>query len=342
MPEQWTIPLTITVSLGASAAPGPSVTAPPAVAEGGRGDDSIPYLDQFSIPWLTSPSFNWRTALSLALASRLAYETKGVVEHTATKLWKLANCEFVEVDDTQCFIASTSAVTLISFRGTENLGDWLSNLNSIGTTRSYGGVHRGFLGAFQVVQSRLEAILGGAPNRPVVLTGHSLGGALAIIAAAEWKGKFRVARVHTFGQPAVGKEDFRDFVGRNYADCYHRFVNDDDLVPMVPPWFTHCGSLVHFNRDGDLENTIKSPELESLGIEIGPIPEETPMMSETEFALLRSRLLQEKASRGGAPMGERAVAEAAMESAGLEGFFPSVADHKMVRYIEKIARKAQV
>lgn len=346
MSQQWTIPLTISVSLGAPA-PGAGLASPASLApgfatEGGRGDGGSPYLDKFDIRFLNHHSFHWRTALSLALASRLAYESKGVVESAATNIWKFSSCEFVESDDTQAFIAAHPSVILVSFRGTENLGDWLSNLNSIGTTRPYGEIHRGFLGAFQVVRARMEELLAKSPKLPVMLTGHSLGGALALIAAAEWRDKFHISRIHTFGQPAVGKKEFRTFIDHVYAGKYHRFVNDDDIVPMVPPWFCHCGSLMHFNRTGELENAIVSQELESLGIELDPLPLDTPMMSEAEFDLLRARLLQDKVTHGGTPLDLQAVAEATLETAGLEGFFPSALDHKMIRYIEKVARKAGV
>jgi len=304
------------------------------------------HIDKFSIASLTAISFDWKTALSLALASRLAYGAATDVENTAKQRWGLMTCKFVEADDTQCFVASSPDAVLVSFRGTENLGDWLANLNVLGTTRSYGRVHRGFLGAFQVVEQQLISLLAGFPGRPMLLTGHSLGGALALIAAAEWRDKFNVSWVHTHGQPAVGKKSFQGFLESNYGDNYYRLVNDDDIVPMVPPLYRHAGRLIHFSADGGVESALGSEELEALGIDLGAIPVETPMLTEEQFDLMRAQLLQDRAAKVGAPLTEANVERAAADAAaqegaeGLEGFFPSVADHSMDLYVAKIARQA--
>ncbi len=357
MTQEWIIPLQITVSIGspdrvpegdspkrvqARAALG--VRA--ATASKGVTESSDPFMDKFSIPSLNRTDFDWHTALSLALASRLAYGSAGEVEVTTRQTWGLETCEFVEADDTQCFVATSADAVLVSFRGTENLGDWLSNLNLLTTSRPYGKVHRGFLGAFQVVEQKLLDILARFPGRRVLLTGHSLGGALALVAAAEWRNKFQIAWVHTHGQPGTGKKDFQGFIQGHYADNYYRFVNDDDIVPMVPPAFKHAGRLIHFTAEGDLERVAGSSVVESLGIEVGAVPVETPMLSEEEFDLLRARLLQERVARAGAPLTEASVERATVEAVGatatesLEGLFPSVSDHSIDLYVAKIGRKA--
>src|SRR5689334_19362370 len=53
------------------------------------------YDDKFSAGALSKPTFDYQTALSLALASRLAYVTKpAVIRETAEQRWKLKNCAF--------------------------------------------------------------------------------------------------------------------------------------------------------------------------------------------------------------------------------------------------------
>ena len=361
MNQNWTLPLQIQVSLGVPvlAKPGSrfKVGKRPAkdeLAQEGvepAGPSAIPHIDKFTPSSLTANSFQYGTALSLALAARLAYENKEDVEEAVTQLWRLNNCEFVDADGTQCFFATTPEAVIVSFRGTKELGDWLANLNVLSTTRTYGTVHRGFLGAFQVVEKKLETLMAPYRGRPVVVTGHSLGGALALIAAAEWHGKHDVSWVHTCGQPAVGKRDFQGFIEDKYGDSYFRFVNEDDVVPMVPPFYRHAGRLIHFGEDGGIERTLDSPELESLGIDLGPVMEETPMLTPEQFNLMRAELLQKSVEQGSRPISDASLESAAQEAVlacgqegveSLEGLFPSVADHSMDTYIKKIARAAGV
>ena len=357
MNQEWTIPLQIGVSIGnpmieaASARPRSDrliaqTAARPATANTIAVEAADALIERFSVASLKKMSFEWGTALSLSLASRLAYGDTAEVTATAKNVWSLGTCEFIEADETQCFVATSPDAVLLSFRGTEALGDWLANLNILGTSRPYGKVHRGFLGAFQVVEQQLTSILDRFSGRRVLLTGHSLGGALALVAAAEWRGKFDISWVQTFGQPAVGKKDFQGFMEVNYGDTYYRFVNDDDIVPMVPPSFRHAGRLIHFTEDGDIERVLGSGELEALEIDLGPVPVETPMLTQEQFDLMRAQLLQERAMKGGAPLTEESVERAAEEVTaqtgveGLEGLFPSVADHSMDLYVAKVARKA--
>lgn len=357
MTQEFTIPLKISVSLGSPVLVTAEVSTEVTRGEAKRREmaaDTVTssaiestesHIDRFDAASLTAKTFQWKTALSLALASRLAYGAAGKVEDTVQKMWGLDMCKFVEEDDTQCFIAASKKAVLVSFRGTENLGDWLANLSVLGTTRNYGRVHRGFLGAFQVVESQLSSILSGFSDRPVLLTGHSLGGALALIAAAEWRSKFQVKWVHTHGQPAAGKESFQKFFRSNYPANYYRFVNDADVVPRVPPFYSHAGRLFHFTGSGDLESGASIVH-ESPGSEVDVNPEQTPMMTEEQFNLMRAQLLQDKAMRAGAPLTKADVEHAAREATalggteGLEGFFPSVSDHRMDLYVAKIARQA--
>ena len=369
----WTIPLQVTISLGAptlapvpAPAPGPApaqvsgpapaptpVTAPAATRATAAGEarraavealfrrqpprptSDLPY--PFSADSLSATGFSWPAALSTAMASRLAYEESAAVMSTAQDRWKMEGCAFVEKDDTQCFVARTPGVVLIAFRGTESLGDWLADLNVLSTERTYGVVHRGFLSAFQAVEPQLRLLVSGFPDHDVVITGHSLGGALATVAAAEWRGQFRITRLYTFGQPAVGKGGFPEFFRASYPDTLFRFVNDDDVVPRVPPTFQHVGRLLHFDASGNLPGGTESPVVASRIPRAGARPEAPagpPTMSEVEFDRLRAALLQRRASR-------RDPAAPSTEAPVLEGVLPSVSDHSLDLYITKIAAKAR-
>ena len=80
--------------------------------------------------------------------------------------------------------------------------------------------------------------------KQVLFTGHSLGGALAVVAAARSK---YVGEVYTYGQPRVGNRKY----SKQVKSKVYRFVNNNDVVPRVPPplVFGHQGIKFHIVGD---------------------------------------------------------------------------------------------
>lgn len=149
--------------------------------------------------------------------------------------------------DTRVLVLGTSTDVIIAFRGTANLRDWLTDLDcGLFDTGSF-RVHHGFLRALRSVFDELAEVLAEMRGTRVWMTGHSLGGALAMLAARFWRGP--VAGVYTFGQPRAGDAAFRD----NYNFCLgpvtYRIVHADDVVARVP-WllgrYRHAGQEVFF------------------------------------------------------------------------------------------------
>jgi hypothetical protein len=142
----------------------------------------------------------------------------------------------------------------VAFRGSASLRNWITDAEFHRTLltpvagRSRPKVHQGFRTALNSVLDPLIDALGGCPPpaaprvaRPLYLTGHSLGGALAVLAALELSRLgFPVARVYTFGQPRVGNRDFKALYetprpdGTHLGDRTFRFVFQEDLVPRIP------------------------------------------------------------------------------------------------------------
>ncbi|MEZ5941097.1 MAG: trypsin-like peptidase domain-containing protein [Planctomycetaceae bacterium] len=321
------IPLQITVSLGhpSVAPPANLPTDPPETRdEEGlfrRATDEAAIrtaYTRFSRASLESSGFSWSAALGSAVCSHLVYRDRHTVIDTMTNRFGFSDCEFVVNGATQCFVAKSDAVNLVCFRGTESTGDWLINLRlfSIGDD-TYGSVHRGFYFAFQSLKETLESLMD--DDLPIVLTGHSLGGALATIASAEWNSS--VQAVYTFGQPAVGKRDFQEFVGTTLGAKFSRMVNDNDIVPQVPPGYRHVGKLFHFQPGGSLNEGIEAP------IDA----DESPMMSKEEFENYQESLKQ-VSQTGDVPE--------VNESIGQESLFPNTTDHRMDQYMRQILRQS--
>lgn len=91
-------------------------------------------------------------------------------------------------------------------------------------------VHPGFWEAFIVVKPDVERELNKRPNLPLYITGHSLGGALAVVATYALDGD-RIAATYTFGGPRVGNLQF----GQRIKSPVYRVINASDIVPRLPP-----------------------------------------------------------------------------------------------------------
>ena len=92
------------------------------------------------------------------------------------------------------------------------------------------------------------------------MTGHSLGGALAVFAALDIKTSFKSAgevTLYTYGQPRVGNEAFSDYIFSVLNKSYVRVTHYDDTVAHVPPrisGFKHAGTELWFvNKEMDAE-----------------------------------------------------------------------------------------
>lgn len=321
----WTIPLNITVSVGdpsqVTATPVPHSAAPS--AEGLFGAPPVPIEEQlplFDIESLSATDFSWKTALSLAVASKLAYSEKLLVEELAVDALGFDDCEFIAADSTECFWAANSDAVLVSFRGTTDVADWLTDLNLASTRQPYGVVHRGFFFGFEVVREQLETKLGGVAGKRLFFAGHSLGGALATIAAAAWSVNFQGAAVYTYGQPAVGRDGLQATIHGGYNGRFHRFVNDDDIITRVPPHFRHVGLEYHFDSVGRLTPSLSSESPAATSIT------DTTTMSREAFDKLRADLLNTRARRSHNVVSAESLAVA-------EGLLPSISDHRIDAYI---------
>lgn len=136
---------------------------------------------------------------------------------------------------------STDGTTLLSFRGTQpdNFQDLIADLraNLVAWPESAGRVHDGFAVAVRALRPQiLEWIDSAKPQLDkLILTGHSLGAAMATLAASIW----RPAWLVTIGSPRVGDAVFVETVAAKYSV---RFVDCCDAVTEVPP---EIGGYVH-------------------------------------------------------------------------------------------------
>ena len=230
-------------------------------------------------PVYSVPAYHSRDAWSMCLASDLAYRkdsrNKRIAQRQIThqaRQWGFGYVEAFEIVrgrdvDTPGFIALDESRLLAAFRGTESLPDWLTNLQTVRDPGPWKDtrVHEGFQDAFHAAALRIGEIIGRERgDRQVWLTGHSLGGALAVLLAATLlESGIPVTGLYTFGAPRVGDTAFASQLNEGLEGAAHwRVVNEGDVVPHVPAqmFFSHAGNrmlLMEDARRDDSEDTWK-------------------------------------------------------------------------------------
>ena len=221
---------------------------------------------------LTAKQFDLGNARACVAVARTAYDT-----------YTIHN----EGTDTYCWIWEEKDCITIAFRGSVSIRNWITDaefertilVSAVDGTCSKvhltcdllipvksvvsavdgtcSKVHRGFERALNSIWEKLYAALGGCAVfnvqncKPIFVTGHSLGGALAILAALSLdRNGFQVAQVYTFGQPRVGNGDFKKRYDAALGDKTFRVVYEEDIVariPHLPDWgdlYRHVGTEI--------------------------------------------------------------------------------------------------
>ena len=152
---------------------------------------------------------------------------------------------------------------VVAFRGTTDFFDMVQDLKIRLVQHTFGGyypiqvaVHEGFSQYYESVAPELmtlmQSIFDHETVESVVVTGHSLGGALASMFAFELYNtimfKFRQIPllVYTFGCPRVGNDLWRNLFDRSITNCF-RCANRLDIITQVPlhsMHYRHVGRCV--------------------------------------------------------------------------------------------------
>ena len=235
--------------------------------------------------------FNLETAITLGELSLVAYEQlrqciesgKGAI--TVPAPFNLDEVIYEGVDsainptcedDTNvvpiAFIATEGKNIYLTFRGTANIADALTDILDIQvpyTLVSDGGkVSEGFLNKYMgtdtnpirtTVFSKLDELVMTGNYDNLYVTGHSMGGALAVTAFPDLSQNLSIANLfmYNFAEPAVGDSGFVSaYQGEYGADRVSwRVVNTNDLVPKLPPLGLDCTDLMYAHVSGDHQIT---------------------------------------------------------------------------------------
>ncbi|XP_010552519.1 PREDICTED: uncharacterized protein LOC104822855 [Tarenaya hassleriana] len=243
-------------------------------------------------------SDSYKAMLSI-MASKLSYENQDFVKSVLHDHWKMDFLGFYSCWNGYQKLKSTEAIVLqdtntdpnlivVSFRGTDpfDADDWCTDFDlSWYELKNVGRIHGGFMKAlglqkdgwpkeinldqtqngpqycYYTIRQHLRNILDKNPTSRFILSGHSLGGALAILFTGllamheEEKMLKSLEGVYTFGQPRVGDDQFGTFmknVLKKYDVKYERYVYCNDMVPRLPfddktLLFKHFGPCLYFD-----------------------------------------------------------------------------------------------
>lgn len=176
---------------------------------------------------------------------------------------QMESCELFAGSGTECYLASCASFAIVTFRGTQPDAwqDVFSDVLLKAARWDIGHVHQGFGKALEPIWNALETALNQLKDRPVWFTGHSLGGALASLAA--FRRRECPGGVYTFGSPRVGNGIFAESFDTLFVERSVRYVNDHDVVTHVPSEivafphgrYTHVSHLRWINKDGQVGTT---------------------------------------------------------------------------------------
>jgi len=134
-----------------------------------------------------------------------------------------------KLTSTTAFFVQTKTIDIICFRGTQQIRDWLFNISAIPFPYAGRLCHGGFVAAHSSVWGKIKKHID--YDKKLLVTGHSLGGALAELTAAKLNGKHNQMSLVTFGKPNTFFKGFKkpmDLKGQMSV------VAGSDLVSRIP------------------------------------------------------------------------------------------------------------
>jgi hypothetical protein len=207
-------------------------------------------------------------AYQLSVLSYMAYRQPEEIRDFGSQ-HGLTIDEVRELPGSFYFVASTPEVIFVVFRGTEPaLRDYATDVKIVLQPFSSGRAHEGFIEAYDLVKNQIRHTVLKLINKEqkhIIMSGHSLGGALANLAALDLselalgirplvdkdKGPmFKVKELYTFGAPRVFDLEASEELDKTVA-AHYRFIHGNDPIAKVPGrvhQYRHAGIGYRFDR----------------------------------------------------------------------------------------------
>lgn len=203
---------------------------------------------QPQVPAQKQPSqeLDIRTALFLAAVCGQTYlqfdNSSGLflVPRTYSVVGTFSAKAYDDTEEPFGFVLESERSSVLAFRGSGSAVDWVSDFIAQQTpyraVKNGGQTHKGFTDIYMSARAQILAIIEKLPgDKPLFITGHSLGGALATLAAIDIACNSHISSpiVYTFGTPRVGDPKFVRLYNSKIS-THWRFQNEYDIVPHLP------------------------------------------------------------------------------------------------------------
>lgn len=201
-----------------------------------------------SFELLSDESFNWPLAnITVSLSAEAYCDPETYLERDFSKVSPYVKkfkptyrIQSIESHDVNGFVGTMETSIYIVFRGSQSLSNFVDDFD-IRTQEEYCTgcmVHKGFFEATQsVLPGVLEEISRQQAKNPsledIVVTGHSLGAALATIAALDLANKGLHVRLINFGSPRLANSNLAEYISKTLPTRI-RVTNHKDPVPHLP------------------------------------------------------------------------------------------------------------
>ncbi|CAK9261816.1 unnamed protein product [Sphagnum jensenii] len=213
--------------------------------------------------------YNRTMALILVEYASAAY----IIDDSSLLSWTCSRCQGVTkgfkihtlvVDVQHCLqafvgVAENLHAIVIAFRGTQrtSMQNWAEDLYFKQLDLNYPGVsdamvHKGFYAAYHNTSMResivtaVQTLLQQRNDLRILVTGHSMGGAMASFCALDLTANYGVKniQVFTFGQPRIGNPAFAAYYSEN-VPLTIRVTHSHDVVPHLPPYYLIMGEKTY-------------------------------------------------------------------------------------------------
>lgn len=143
----------------------------------------------------------------------------------------------------QGFVSTSGprAEIVLSFRGSATIRNYITDINIL--LVPFGScpgcaAHAGFVTAWKeprkAIIAAIDTALAKNPSYKLIITGHSLGGAVATLAAADLRGLGYAADLFTYGSPRTGNRQLAEYVS-GQTGITARVTRINDPIPRLPP-----------------------------------------------------------------------------------------------------------
>jgi len=211
--------------------------------------------------------FDMGTARAMIWLCQLAYESDDPKIARIAARWGLervtpfaqAASGPLPLSATRGLIGERNGALIVAFTGTDPtvLANVVTDLN---VAISPSDLHQGFEDGAAAVWGEIGGRLSraGAAGQPIVLTGHSLGAALAAVTAERALRELglRPTAIYTYGMPRTGGARFARSYNGNLGAVTYRMVYGHDVVTGIPPealHYAHVGRRLHCDRNGTFD-----------------------------------------------------------------------------------------